>query len=352
MRIAVGMSGGVDSTFTAHLLKTQGHEVFGTIMKIWDPQVIANLPEGRACLSKNSYQNVEIVQALCDQIGIPLQVIDLTDTFNQKVLGPFRQSYLDGDTPNPCIWCNTYLKFGALPQHLKQQGIPFDKFATGHYARILEINNEFRLLTALDPLKDQSYFLYRLKNLTSFYFPLGNYTKETVKQLAKKTGFKIRLDSQDFTVEPKLLLNFPDRPGDILNEQGQILGQHQGYWHYTIGQRKGLKISAPQPLYVLAINPLKNQIIVGPRRTKTTLAYANQLVWHRQVETTVIEALAKYRSTQALIPVTIYLENEKAKVIFSVPQMPLPYGQSIVFYEKIDHQLCVLGGGFLIPPPL
>lgn len=267
MKIAVGLSGGVDSSVAAALLKEQGHTVVGITMKLWR--------EGRyqggekdACFGPGEAQDIARAENLCRKLGIEYQVFDCADEYEKVVLDHFRSEYLAGRTPNPCVRCNAFMKFGVLPQLARKSGIDFDKFATGHYARIEERNGSFHLLRGVDEKKDQSYFLYRLKQsqLKDLLFPLGGSLKSEVRDLAAKYDLeaKDKPDSQDFySGDHTELLKTPARPGNIVDVSGKILGKHEGFWNYTIGQRKGLGIAAKNPLYVLELDACRNEVVVG-----------------------------------------------------------------------------------------
>ena len=267
MKIAVGLSGGVDSSVVAALLKAQGHEVVGVTMKLWR--------EGRyrggekdACFGPGEAEDIARAEALCRRLGLAYHVFDCADAYERVVLEYFRSEYLAGKTPNPCVRCNAFLKFGVLPQLARESGIGFDKFATGHYARLREENGVFHLLRGVDEKKDQSYFLYRLTQaqLKHLLFPLGAYRKSEVRELAARFGLEVKdkPDSQDFySGDHTELLNASPRQGNIVDAAGNVLGTHEGFWHYTIGQRKGLGIAAKHPLYVLNIDACRNEVVVG-----------------------------------------------------------------------------------------
>jgi len=267
VKIAVGLSGGVDSSVAAALLKAQGHDVVGVTMRLWR--------EGRyrgggrdACFGPGEAEDVARSEALCRQLGIPYRTFDCSDAYEQIVLGHFRAEYLAGRTPNPCVRCNAFVKFGVLPNLARQSGLEFDRFATGHYARLRTEGGTVRLLRGADERKDQSYFLYRLKQsqLLGLMFPLGSLRKTEVREIAAKLGLdaKDRPDSQDFYGgDHAELLDTPPRRGNIVDASGRVLGTHDGYWNYTIGQRRGLGVASARPLYVLAINACRNEIVVG-----------------------------------------------------------------------------------------
>ncbi|MGN0854007.1 MAG: tRNA 2-thiouridine(34) synthase MnmA [Kiritimatiellia bacterium] len=267
MKYAVGLSGGVDSSVAALLLKEQGHEVVGITMQLWREGVYKG-GDRDACFGAHEAEDIATARRFAERLGIAYRVFDCFDTYNREVIAYFRTTYLSGKTPNPCVRCNAMLKFGLLPHLARQSGLEFDKFATGHYARIVRAGDRYAVARAVDASKDQSYFLYRLsqEQLATSEFPLGGYTKREIRELARAHGLVTaeRPDSQDFySGDPNELIGEPDRPGDIVDLGGRVLGRHNGFWHYTIGQRKGLGIGGGIPFYVIDLNACRNQVIVG-----------------------------------------------------------------------------------------
>ena len=253
MRVAVGISGGVDSAVAALLLKEQGHELVGVTMTL-----------GRADEAKS----VAEAQAVAGRLGIPLKVFDFSHEWNSCVLDYIRATYLGGQTPNPCVRCNETVKFGLLPQAAFELGC--DRFATGHYARVVFRLSSPVLLRGVDKAKDQSYFLYRVKPeiLARTVFPLGGLTKDAVRAKARAFGFEAadRGDSQDFCGGDAMdVVGHPDCEGEIVTSSGKVLGKHRGFWHYTIGKRKGLGIGGGIPYYVIGLDAAQNRVIVGFR---------------------------------------------------------------------------------------
>jgi len=267
-RILVGISGGIDSTVSALLLKQQNYDVVGVMMSVWDGEYIPN--KKHACYGGNEAAEIEEAKEICKLIDIPLHIIDCSKKFKEITLANFIEEYKCGRTPNPCVLCNQKIKFGALLDSAKLSGIDFNKFATGHYASVSydNIANRYQLLKAADTKKDQTYFLYRLsqEQLSQTIFPLGNFKKDEVRKIALSNGlpFNDKKESQDFYCgDYKELLNCREKEGPIIDSEGKILGQHKGIWNYTIGQRKGLKISDTRPLYVINLREEDNAVIVG-----------------------------------------------------------------------------------------
>lgn len=352
MKILVGMSGGVDSSVTALLLKEQGHEVIGATMSIWnEKRSVLTGGNKNACYGPDEKEDIEEAKRICDEIGIPFYVFDCVEQYEKIVLDNFKEEYLAGRTPNPCIWCNSLIKFDVLPFLAKQSGLEFEKFATGHYARIEHDGNRYILKKGVNPKKDQSYFIYRLKQkqLENILLPLGTYSKEEIREIAKSKGLKVadKPDSQDFySGDYNELLEIQEQKGNIVDKSGKILGTHTGIWNFTIGQRKGMGVSSTHPLYVLELRKDTNEVVVGfADSTLKKMLVANKLSW-LSIEnlSEKIEVKAKIRSTQVETPViaTPFGEDE-VHVEFLDLQKSVTPGQSIVFY---DGEI-VLGGGII-----
>ena len=352
MKILVGLSGGVDSSVAALLLKQQGHEVIGATMSIWGKDGMA-LKSGHknACYGPDEKEDIEQAQKIAKQLEIPYYVLDCVEQYEKIVLENFKSEYIKGRTPNPCVWCNARVKFGVLPEMAKLSGIEFDKFATGHYARIEEKDGRYLLKRGVAPHKDQSYFLYRLKQdqLKNILLPLGSYTKEEIRKIAKENNLEVaeKPDSQDFyDGDYNELLGIEEKEGNIVDTNGKILGTHKGIWNYTIGQRKGVGISSTEPLYVLELRKESNEVVIGPadKTFKSQLTAVNLNWIGIENLSKEIKASAKIRSTQQPVPVTISpSENDSVKVIFDEMQKSIAIGQSVVFYDDD----IVLGGGII-----
>ena len=343
MKIAVGLSGGVDSSVAAALLKAQGHAVVGVTMKLWRTGRYRG-GEKDACFGPGEAEDIARAEALCRKLDIPYHVFDCADEYEKVVLAYFRSEYLAGKTPNPCVRCNAFMKFGVLPNLAWKSGIGFDKFATGHYARIGEENGVFHLLRSADEKKDQSYFLYRLKQpqLKNLLFPLGDLHKTEVRELAAKFDLDVKdkPDSQDFySGDHTELLNTPPRKGNIVDPLGNVLGTHEGFWNYTIGQRKGLGVAAKHPLYVLELDPCRNEVVVGS--AEDTLKHELKLADCSWIagDAPSGEVLVKVRSASKLLPAVF--ENDVLQ--FPDGVSAAARGQSAVLYRKTE----VLGGGII-----
>ena len=256
----------------AALLAEAGHEVVGVTMKLWKEGRHAPAGDGPvrdACFGPGEAEDIARAEALCARLGIGYRVFDCADAYEGAILEHFRREYLAGRTPNPCVRCNAAMKFGLLPRLARESGLEFDKFATGHYARIERgADGAWHLLRGADRRKDQSYFLYRLdqSQLAMAMFPLGGMTKEAVRAEARRRGLEAadRADSQDFYGgEYAELLGQKARPGRIVDTSGKVLGTHQGFWNYTVGQRRGLGVGGGRKLYVVEINACRNEVVVG-----------------------------------------------------------------------------------------
>ena len=354
MRILVGMSGGVDSSVVACLLKEAGHEVIGATMSTWDKGRSYNIMAHKdACFSPHEEQDIEAARDICRRLDIPYHVIDCTEQYRRLVLANFKQEYMSGRTPNPCVWCNSMIKFEALPRSAAAQGIIFDKFATGHYARLDcdDKSGRWRLQRAVDGKKDQTYFIYRLKQeqLAKILLPLGGYTKEQVRETARRYGLAVsdKPDSQDFySGDINDILQVEPAPGNFVDKTGKILGRHKGIWNYTIGQRKGLGISADRPLYVIALNKEKNEVVLGYEEDgyKQAVIVGNWSWLSVAGLSSGATANAKLRSAQTPVPVEYTFEDGVVKLVFREKQKAIAAGQSAVLYDEAGY---VLGGGIV-----
>lgn len=351
MKILVGLSGGVDSSVAALILKQQGHEVVGATMSIWGKDgMAAKSGHKNACYGPDEKEDIEEARKIAAQIDIPYYVFNCVEQYEQIVLDNFKSEYIQGRTPNPCVWCNALVKFGVLPLIAKENGIEFDKFATGHYARVEEKDGRFLLKRGIAPHKDQSYFLYRLKQeqLKNIILPLGNYTKDQIRKIAKDNGLEVaeKPDSQDFyDGDYNELLGVKEKDGNIVDLDGKILGHHKGIWNYTIGQRKGIGVSANEPLYVLELRKDTNEVVIGPAdktfKKELTAVNLNWIAFDKLENER--KVYAKIRSTQQPTPVTITPNGDDVDVVFDELQKSIAIGQSVVFYDED----VVLGGGVI-----
>jgi tRNA-specific 2-thiouridylase len=352
-KIAVGLSGGVDSSVAAALLHEKGHEVIGIIMEIFDGSVAVEESGRHACYGPGEKEDIRAAASVCQTLGTPFHVIDLKEEYKNHVIEYLRSEYLAGRTPNPCVVCNHRLKFGFLLERAKEIGLDFDMFATGHYAQIKKSGGRFLLNKAADLSKDQTYFLYALtqEQLSHTLFPLGTYTKQQVRKIAESIGLEtaIRPESQDFIAGgdySTLFNNKEIRKGDIVDDKGNTLGKHRGIIHYTVGQRKGLGIASDRPLYVVKIDPENNRLEVSDRES----LFSEGLI-AKDLNLIAIDLLDRPYKTEVKIRLkhkaadaTVFpYERNEAKILFKEPQMSVTPGQSAVFYSDNN----VLGGGII-----
>jgi tRNA-specific 2-thiouridylase len=337
-RVAVALSGGVDSSAAALLLKEAAYEVIGIHMRLWD--------------SPGFDDQAHRAEDICRTLDIPYHQVDVQREFESCVVDYFCREYQQGRTPNPCVACNQHIKFGLLLD--KALSLGADYLATGHYARVEHSRDGHRLLKATDTRRDQSYFLYTLtqEKLGRVLFPLGEHSRDEVKQMAKQTGLPTATkSSQDLCfISQKnygafLSQRFGTLPGDIVDTQGKRLGQHRGIAFYTIGQRHGLGLASGKPLYVIRIEPESNRIVLGPEEELYSRRLAadkvNWISGKAPQEPITVTAKIRYKSKEAeaiLVP-----RDDSVDVHFTQPQKAVTPGQAIVFYN-VDE---VLGGAII-----
>ncbi|HVG35885.1 MAG TPA: tRNA 2-thiouridine(34) synthase MnmA [Pyrinomonadaceae bacterium] len=367
MKIAVAMSGGVDSSAAAAILKAEGHELVGFTMQLWNQRRgISVDAEGEPLPSRCcSLDDVYDARRVAEELGFPFYVLNLERDFEHDVVQPFVTSYLNGETPIPCVSCNSRLKFASLDRLAASLGC--DKVATGHYARVVfdESMGRYRLLRGHNLQKDQSYFLWELtqEQLSRAMFPLGEMSKPEVREVARREhlGVAEKSESQEICFVPDgNYAGFIDRyleaegeaerrpqPGELVNTRGETLGTHQGIHRYTVGQRRGLRIASERPLYVLSIDAARNRVVVGQQEEllgrEFTAAGVNWVAFDEPKEAVRAEVRVRYRHQP--VPALIEpLADARARITFDEPQRAITPGQATVFYSGDE----VVGGGWIV----
>jgi tRNA-uridine 2-sulfurtransferase len=372
-RVCVGMSGGVDSSVAAYLLKKQGYDVIGLTFRGW-PQDCRSIEEDKCC----GPQAVADARMVAHSLDIPYYVIDEIDTFQREVMDYFAAEYKRGRTPNPCVICNEKVKFGSLLR--KARALGAESIATGHYARITKISQagtpvppkiqsqdnggtgvtacHYQLRRARDERKDQTYFLFTLnqQQLARAIFPLGELTKEQTRDIAREIGLKTygKEESQEVCFVPendyrrflRESAEVTDAKGEMVTREGRVLGYHTGIHNFTIGQREGLNLGGqPRPLYVLELDPVANRVVVGTgdELLRDRFEVAN-CVWHIAELNEPLEVTVKIRSSHEGSGATVELAGvERARVHLHEPQRAITPGQAAVFYRDD----AVIGGGWI-----
>ena len=351
-KVVIGMSGGVDSSVAAYLLKEQGYEVIGITMRMApdDPDHEEN--EGGCC----GLSAVEDARRVCDILDIPFYVMNFKKSFKEKVIDNFADEYIAGRTPNPCVNCNKYLKFDELLR--KARGIGAEYVATGHYAKIEQVNGRYQLIKSDDDKKDQTYMLYNFTQdqLAHTLMPCGKYTKDKIREIAKEIGLAVhnKKDSEEICFIPdnnhgRFISEYRPKavkPGNFVDKSGKILGRHKGIVYYTIGQRKGLGLSLGRPVFVTDIKPDRNEVVIGSEEE----IFKNILI-AKDVNFISIEKLegelsvtAKIRYSAKPVPAKLYpLKDGRVKVVFEEKVRAITKGQSVVFYDGN----IVVGGGII-----
>lgn len=348
MRVVVAMSGGVDSSVAAAMMAQEGHQVIGLMLRLWSEEGCKD----NACCTPEA---VEQARSVAERLGFPFYVLDYRDFFKETVVDPFTATYLDAATPNPCLLCNQKVRFGALMDEALKLGA--EKLVTGHYVRLSQADSgRYELRRGLDESKDQSYVLYRLDQdqLSKCLFPLGGMEKEAVRALAKEFRLEVasKPDSQDLCfVGSGGYRGFLDRavgaeiqPGDFVDLEGKVLGRHQGLTHYTVGQRRGLGLSLPAPLYVVALDAANNRVILGPKEARQR---SELVVEDLRFQQPLMDYLsrplgARIRYNMNTTPVKVEpMAQGRIQLSFDPPVLDATPGQGAVLY---DGDL-VLGGG-------
>lgn len=367
MRIAVAMSGGVDSSAAAAILQEQGHELVGFTMQLWNQRRGNSVDENGEPLPSRccSLDDVYDARRVAEELGFPFYVLNLEKEFERDVVQPFVNSYLNGETPIPCVACNSRLKFASLDKLAVSLGC--EKVATGHYARVEfdEATNRYRLLRGCDPNKDQSYFLWELTQdqLSRAHFPLGEMSKPEAREAARRSDLAVaeKKESQEICFVPDgNYSGFIDRylaaesqtdrlpgAGEIVNARGEVLGAHTGIHRYTVGQRRGIGIADARALYVLNVDAHANKVVVGYddelSNDELTVAGVNWIAFANPTEPVCGEVRVRYRHTAA--PATITpLPANRARVTFDEAQRAITPGQASVFYRGDE----VIGGGWIV----
>jgi len=360
--IAVAMSGGVDSSTVAGLLRDQG-PIVGLTMQLWNqrrlPEAIVEGGSGRCC----SLDDVYDARRVAEHLGVPYYVVNIEKRFEQEVVEPFVRDYVAGRTPIPCTLCNNFIKFDQFLQIARQLGAAW--IATGHYARVERdpAGGRWLLRKGRDESKDQSYFLFGLtqEQLACTLFPLGEMRKSEVRQAAARMGLPVaeKRESQEICFVPsgdyaqfvEAYLRERGDPlqarGEIVSTSGEVMGEHAGVHHYTVGQRKGLGVAARQPLYVIALEPEKQKVVVGAAeellRTSFTAREVNWIAFERQEEAMRVQVKIRHRFAPAPATVAPAEEAGRVQVQFDSPQRAITPGQAAVFYQ----QDLVVGGGWI-----
>ena len=353
-KVVVAMSGGVDSSTVAGLMKKEGYNVTGVTLKLYDEQ--KNSTKKRQCCAG---QDIMDAKRVAGQLNISHKILYYQKKFKEGVIDNFVESYMSGETPIPCIQCNQTVKFKDLYNYSKE--LKADALITGHYVNNIQVNGISEMYRARDSEKDQSYFLFNIeqKQLNYLRFPLGNLTKDETREIAGvlKLNVANKPDSQDICFVPNgdyasIIKKFkPDsfKPGNIKDLNNKVIGTHEGIINFTIGQRKGIRIAGKEPLYVIKIDSGKNEIIVGSRsalgKSEIILRNLNQLC--KNIESYNSNLFAKVRSTGQLLNAEIKVNSTRAKVKLRNDEFGISPGQACVFYSKNEIGDKVLGGGWI-----
>ena len=355
-KVLMAMSGGIDSTVSAMLLLEQGYELVGVTFRTYDSIKESCLAKEKGCCSIDSIMEAK---RMCEKLGFEHHILDFRQTFKDHVICNFMDEYMQGRTPNPCVLCNSSIKWGKLLDMADEFGC--SHIATGHYAQVIHENGHWFLGNAVDAQKDQTYFLWMLteQNLSRTLFPLGGFTKQEVRKMALDRGFEKlsqKTESQEICFIPDndyrhfLSDNVTDfaqqcQPGDFVNAQGEVIGRHQGFPNYTVGQRKGLGVAFGTPKYVIGIDAPKNRVILGDRDElfSTTLRATGCRFTSVDMLANNNRVLARIRYKSAPTEATVEFDGRVATLVFKEPVWGITPGQSVVLYQN-DR---VIGGGFI-----
>lgn len=349
-KVVIGLSGGVDSAVAAYLLKEQGYEVIGVMLNLSQNDEIYLLHEGGCC----SLSSVLDARKVAELLDIPFYVLNYKEVFKEKIVDYFVDEYVSGKTPNPCIECNRHIKFGKFLKSAKTLGA--DYVATGHYARVEKENDKYVLKKGVDQRKDQTYMLYTLtqNHLRNIVMPCGEYTKEQVREIAKKIGMDIhnKKDSEEICFVPdgnhgKFISEIKKvEEGNFIDKNGKILGKHKGVIYYTIGQRKGLNLSLGKPGYVIEIRPDTNEVVIGDEEdiffNNAIVDKVNIISGENFEDGFMVQAKIRYQAKPCDAKL-FRINDDEIKVVFDSPQRAMTKGQSLVFYDGD----ILVGGGII-----
>lgn len=354
-KVVIGMSGGVDSSVAAYLLKEAGYDVIGVTMQIWQTEDSCSLEENGGCCGLSA---VEDARRVATDLGIPYYVMNFRNEFKENVMDYFVEEYKQGRTPNPCIACNRYVKWESLLK--RSLDIGADYIATGHYARVVQLENgRYTLKKSATSAKDQTYALYNLTQhqLSHTLMPVGEYTKDEIRKIAENIDLKVanKPDSQEICFIPnndyagfiEETMGEPAKPGNFVTPDGKVIGKHKGIIHYTVGQRKGLNLSMGYPVFVVAIRPETNEVVIGKADDVfSKKLYCNNLNFMSipSLEGEMRVSVKIRYSHQGADATIRMIGDDEVECIFDEPQRAITPGQAVVFYDGEY----VVGGGTIL----